>query len=70
METFTFSQTQQGREHAYRVTAHEHQYAVERDGIFIAELKCEDARWQQASGIKLSKHFIASIGDKIESYFC
>jgi hypothetical protein len=70
LETFTFCQLQHNQEHSYRVTAHEHQYALECDGRFIAEIKCADGRWRQVNGAPLTKGFIAQIGDRIEDHYC
>ncbi len=69
LETFTFCQLQRDQEHAYRITAHEHQYAVECDGRFIAELKCAHGEWVQISGDPLDAAFLVQLGDRIEDHF-
>ena len=70
LETFTFCELEQKKEHSYRVTAHEQQYALERDGRFIAELNHGNGTWEQASGTPLSTKLINKIGDRIEAHYC
>lgn len=70
LEAFTFCKFEDNQEHAYRITAHEHKYALEQDGIFIAELACHGFRWRQVAGKKLAGVFIREIGDRIEDHFC
>ncbi len=69
LETFAFDETSDGQEHHYRVTAHDHQFAIERDGQFVAELQ-HNEEWQQIDGSPLPISVIESLGDKIERHFC
>jgi len=70
LETFTFSKFHGSQEHTYRITAHEHKYALEKDGIFVAELERYEFRWRQVAGKKLTDVLIHEIGDRIEDHYC
>jgi hypothetical protein len=42
---------------------------LEKDGKFVAELKCAHGSWQQVGGQALDNSLILLIGNKIEDHF-
>jgi hypothetical protein len=52
LESFTFCELQDGKEHAYRVTAHEHQYAPGKRRE--VRRRTEMRAWQLATGRRAS----------------
>ena len=69
LETFEYSEKQNGREHFYRITANEDHFAIEKDGCIIGELICE-GNWKQTSGTPLPTNLISKLGDRIEDHYC
>ena len=69
LESFYFKETIHGVEHDYRITQHDCHYGIEKDGILIGEIQCDET-WKQISDEPLSAAIVELIGDKIEAHFC
>jgi hypothetical protein len=68
LHSFPFEETINGQTHFYRIMELGPGYAVEKHGVFVAEVAHND-QWRQVAGKMLDQEVLSHIYDCIEEHY-